>query len=219
MAGRKEAGSETVHAARGNEPPVEDHVPGEVSVFGSEAVSGPGPHARPAGHPAAGMQEVVGGVVFRESRHHGADHAQVVGAGTHLGKEFADRQAALATRTERPGTAQCRPVVLELGGFHAQTEGLSVFAGEARFRVKGIHLRDASIHVEEDDIPSLGPVVRLAALARGPRVGRSSRVGGSTQQRVHGQCAKAQGAVHEQSSSAQGGDRRRSMGTEVRGHG
>ena len=209
MAGRKEAGSETVHAARGNEPPVEDHVPGEVSVFGSEAVSGPGPHARPSGHPAARVQEVVGGIVFREPRHHGADHAQVVGAGTHLGKEFADRQAALATRTERPGTAQCRPVVLELGGFHAQTEGLSVFAGEARFRVKGVHLRDASIHVEEDDIPSLGPVVGLAALARGPRVGRSSRVGGSTQQRIHGQCAKTQGAVHEQSAAAQAVNGRR----------
>src|SRR5262249_52152519 len=113
--GRQEAAVEVVQAAGRDQPAVEHDEAGKVAVRAGEAVTEPGPHARPALHAGPGVQEVVGAGVLGELGNHGPDYTQVVGAVGEVWKESADPQAALAMLRKLPRRGHDLADVVELG--------------------------------------------------------------------------------------------------------
>lgn len=95
-------------------------------------------------------------MVFGELGDHGAHDAQLVHALTDVRKEAADRNAALAVLREFPRAAEGVAVVVELGGLHGRGEGLAMIGLQAWLRIKTVHLRNAAIHVEKDDVLGAG---------------------------------------------------------------
>lgn len=111
-----------------------------------------------------GVEEVVGVGVFREVRCHRANDAEVINVLGDVWKEIADRDATLAILPELPGRLEHLANIIELRRGHLGFDRLSVFFGQAWLGVKGIHLRRATIHVEEDDMISQR---RMMLLSRG----------------------------------------------------
>jgi hypothetical protein len=113
------------------------------------------------------MQEVVGGVMFREVADHAAYEAQTVNTPPDVWEQFADGRAALAELLELPGAGHHRADVVKLRGLDFRSEGFAMLALQPRFRIKAVDLRYSAVHVQEDDAPR--------ASAKAWRDGRAGR--------------------------------------------
>ena len=151
-AGRKPLLKQSMPAGR-DQAAVEHDEPGQVLALAAQAVGHPGAVAGPALEPAAGMQEVIGGGVLREIRDHRADDGQVVHAPGDVGKEVADRDAALAVLAKLPGALEHVAHVVELGRVGLDLDRLTVLAIEPGLGVERVDLGRPAVHVQEDDAP------------------------------------------------------------------
>ncbi len=106
------------------------------------------------------MEQVVGGGVLGVVGDHAADDGQIVHALRDVWKQITDRDARLPVLLELPGRPKDVAVVVELRIRHLHWQRLAVLGPQARLGVKGVHLRRAAIHVEEDHGLGLGRMVQ-----------------------------------------------------------
>ena len=95
------------------------------------------------------MQEVVGIGVLGKLARHGADDRQLIGDSAEVGKEIADRNAALAILAKGPQAGEERADIVELRGLNLE-ERAWILAGVAlqpRLGVKRVDLRHAAVHI------------------------------------------------------------------------
>ena len=84
--------------------------------------------------------------------HHGANHAQLVGVGSHLAKEVADRNAALAVAPEREGRLhQAAQILGRKLERQLEGDGFAVILVQPWLGVEGVDLGRAAVHEHEDD--------------------------------------------------------------------
>jgi len=137
--GGQETVAEAVDAPGRDLATIEDDEAGDVSVFGSEAVGDPCAHAGTALETEAGVEEIVGARVFRESGGHRAQDAEFVGAAGDVGEKITDPETALSVLTEPPWRTEHGTDVLELGFFelaHDLAGTAAVVLFEERFVIE-----------------------------------------------------------------------------------
>jgi len=142
---------------------LDGHVAGEILVFGTEAVDGPGTHAR-AGE-GAGASECLeeGGAVVDALADHRLDEAEVVDPIANVREEVADLVAALSAGAELPlGLHQRARRVLVVERERAlDGQRIAVVLEQIRLVVERVDGRRAAVHEEEDDVLGARREVRL----------------------------------------------------------
>ena len=125
---------------------------GEVLVFGTKSLENPEAHTWPAEGEDAGVELEESRAVIYAIPDHGADDAEVVNARGDLGKQVADRNAALTVLFELPGRFHEAPdSVFAEGEAAPERDGFAVIDGEAGLGVEGIDGGRAAVHEEEYD--------------------------------------------------------------------
>ena len=139
------------------------NVTGQVLVLGSQAVKDPGTHAGQGEVERSGVELEQGRPMVHALAHHGANHAELVGVGSHLSKEIADRNAALTVAAEGEGrlheSAQILGSELER---QLEGDGFAVVLLQPGLGVEGVDLGRAAVHEHEDD--PLGPGAEVGKL-------------------------------------------------------
>jgi hypothetical protein len=125
----------------------------------------------------SGVDDVVALRVFVGGAGHRADQAEIVGARTDVGKEFADRHAALAVVAKTPRAGHDAFHIVKHGGLHGHRHRLSCVATEARLGIEAVDVRDAAGHKTKYDAFDFGREVGL--LSREARECREAEAGGS----------------------------------------
>ena len=148
---------------------VENHVGGQVLVFGPEAVADPSAHARPAGKLAAGLNESDGGIVVDRLGPHGFDHAKLAHHAGGVRQKFAHPNAIAVVVVFLEFVAGRRNREAGLAAGHrgdalAAPDGvgqvLVVMVVELGLVIPEIELARTAVHEEVDDALSLGGEVR-----------------------------------------------------------
>ena len=205
MGGGEEAVREAVEAAGGNPSAVDDHEPGQVVTFATQAVGGPGSHAGAALQAGPAVEEVVRAGVLGELGGHRSDDAEFVGELRDVGEEIAHPGAGLTALLEGPGRLEDFADVVELGLFELTdrlARVLPVMLLEHRLVVEGIDLGNPAFHEEKDHVPGLGREVA---------VGEETGSGvGLLQEGGHGEAAEAEGgALENVAARLEGGESHR----------
>ena len=124
---------------------------GQVLVLTAQAVTDPGPHARPQLRIAAGEQFHAGAAVGHVGVADTMQHAEFVRDLRQVLPQLAHRQAVLAGRSEFPGRSE---QVAPLGELDARPFKWWFFAvpfGQFRFRIEQVDMRRSAMHEQEDD--------------------------------------------------------------------
>jgi hypothetical protein len=152
VGGGKKPVGEVVEPTRRNQAPIDHHVAGQFFVFTPKTVGRPGSHARSPLQATASVQEVVGVGVFGKLAGHRSDHGEIVDMLPDMRKEVAHRNPALTRLLKLPGTRENRADVVELRGVDLKeiTGVLARIGFQSWLGVKGVDLRHAPIHIEED---------------------------------------------------------------------
>ena len=116
-------------------------ITGQILILGPQAVEDPGPHAGQGEVERAGVELEQGRPMVHSLAHHGANHAQLVGVGSHLSKEIADRNAALTVAAEGEGRLHQSAQILgrELER-QLEGDGLAVIRLQPGLGVEGVDL-------------------------------------------------------------------------------
>src|SRR5262249_48951201 len=138
-------------------------------------------------------------------------------------EQVADRHSALTVVFELPGATQGAAVIVKLGGFHLHLERLPAFFRQQRLGVERIDLRNASVHVEENDVANFGSKMRRPGRPRGgARISslcRGTAKSLVTKQTPKGHRAKAGSAMSQHFPPAQRPTPKASTVMIGRGHG
>ncbi len=180
MGGREEGAGEILGTAVGDPIVVEEDVAGEVFVFGAEAVGDPRADAGRGADAAAGVEEEILGSVEWSLTDHRADDTEVVGDAGDVGKQVADPESRLAALPEVPRVFEPFAAGADaLGEFVVPPlRGLAVAPGQFRFGVKRVHVGNAAVHEEEDDVfGARGEMGLGAAFIRGGGLAGESGAG------------------------------------------
>ena len=158
MNGWKEAVAEQTYATmrHGGIATLQHHIAGQITRLRSEAVSRPSARARIAEERQAGVHEEVALRMLAKLRGHGTDHAQLIRHIAHVGQHVTDGQAAFAVVLVGPMRRLHGAIVVELRPLHHAGHGLTGILFQQRLRIKGVHMRDATAHVAEDDVLRAG---------------------------------------------------------------
>ena len=174
---REEPVAEDVDPAQRDAAAAEHHEPGQVLVFGAEAVGDPGAHARKPGERHPRVEIEIGLGVLHERRGHRADDRQFVGDAPDVRKQRTDRDAALSIVGELPGTWQDVAVLVEHRPFRLERHRPARLGGQTGLGVERVDVREPPGHVAEDDVLHLWREVRLAGGERPGGVLRQTAVG------------------------------------------
>ncbi len=133
----------------------EDDKAGKILIDRTESVIHPTPHAGTVRDNRSGVHEGVGGIVIDLLGHHRIDDGDVVGAGRDVGKEVADRLAALAMLREGGSGSEASKIrALQLCDRHALGEGcrhcFPVQCTQLWFGIEGLEMAWSARHAEED---------------------------------------------------------------------
>ena len=148
---RKERGTEVFGSTVGQRR-LDRDVAGQVLILCSEAVDGPSAHARPdeGGTPGEGLQERR--AMVDAFAHQRLDDAKVIDAGSNMREEIADRNAALAARTELPRRLHQRPRCFIRKRQRAlDRQRFTVIADEPFFKVERVDAGRPAVHKEKND--------------------------------------------------------------------